>query len=179
MMVSKHPQTFIKQMSRKYPEVKFELVWPDLSTSGVIIATHNDKSIQVSVFKENEKLVFKNNNRGNDDQKISFRKTMSSFIKPIKSKGNKIEIQEMIKSASDIELELVWIPRMMERQVEDEVQHMETHDKNGVGLNRADAWPITRAYKRIQKGGHLYGDEPKDIKNRLLKYWKQYSSLKN
>ena len=180
-MTSKYPKTFINQMNRKYPEVGFELLWPDFSTSGVIVITHKGKTIQVSVsHDEKGKLVFKDNNREIDNQEISFRKTVSNFIRlPKINQNHKIRIQEMIKSASNIELELVWIPRMMERQVEEEVQQMETHDRNGVGLNRADAWPITRAYKRIQKGGHLYGDEPKDIKNRLLKYWKQYSSIAN
>ena len=180
-MTSKYPETFINQMSKKYPDVGFELLWPDFSQSGIILITHENRSTQISVsHNETGKLIFKENNREEDNQEISFRRTVSRFLNPPKgTKSCKDRIQGMIKLASDIELELVWIPRMMERQMEEEVEQMDTQDRNGVGLNRADAWPITRAFKRIQEGGHLYGDESEDIKNRLLKYWKQYSSITN
>ena len=168
-------------MNKKYPKVGFELIWPDFSDSGVILITHESKTIQISIsHHETGRLIFKENNRERGNPEISFRKTVSNLIKsPKANESCKDKIQAMIRSSSDIELELVWIPRMMERQEEDEVSRMDTQDRNGRGLNRADAWPITRAFKRIQEGGHLYENEPEDIRSRLLKYWKQYSSIAN
>lgn len=87
---------------------------------------------------------------------------------------SKIKIQGLIEKASNLELELVWIPHIMENQLEEEKASRDTRYKNGVGLNKSDAGPITRGYNWINSGKHLSEGHAQDIRKRLKKYWKQY-----
>lgn len=99
-------------------------------------------------------------------------------MKTEKSKSDhKQVIQGMIAKASSFELELVWIPKIMARQTEDEQMAHETKEKNSVGLNGRDAPFVTSIYDRILEGKHLTPKMEDAIKRILPKYWKQYDSM--
>jgi len=86
-------------------------------------------------------------------------------------------IQEMIAKASSLELELIWIRKIMDRQTEDEKIVHETKEKNSVGLNGRDAPFVTSIYDRVQEGQHLTPKMAECVRRILPKYWKQYDSM--
>lgn len=86
------------------------------------------------------------------------------------------KIRRMIQKASPLEFELIWIPKIMVFQLDNEKELKDTTEKNGEGLSKADAYPVTKLYNRIQKGGHISQEEADNLKTRLPKYWKQYAS---
>jgi hypothetical protein len=87
------------------------------------------------------------------------------------------KIRVMIKMASRNDIELVWIPRIMECQTDEEYTSGVTSEDNNVGLNAFDSKPITNYYKRILAGKHLNQEQISDARNRLEKYAKQYASM--
>lgn len=92
---------------------------------------------------------------------------------------DKSKIQEMIKNASDLELELVWIPKIMERQTYDEVMIEATKEKNNIGLNGRDAPIVSSIHKQIKDGKHLSPRQADYIRRALVKYSGQYLSMTN
>lgn len=90
---------------------------------------------------------------------------------------DKSKVQEMISKASSLELELVWIPRIMERQTHDEVMSESTREKNNVGLNGRDAPYITSLMNQINAGKHLSPKQVIAVKKILPKYAGQYLSI--
>ncbi len=64
-------------------------------------------------------------------------------------------IKEMITECSSDELELVWIPRIMDNQTRDEIDYRNTLERNGMGLNGRDAPFITDLYNTVLNGRHL------------------------
>jgi hypothetical protein len=89
------------------------------------------------------------------------------------------KIRDMIKTATRADIELVWIPKIMECQTDEEQDSESTTDHNNIGLNAFDAKPITNYHKKIIAGKHLGQDQVKDARNRLEKYAKQYAAMYN
>lgn len=79
-----------------------------------------------------------------------------------------------LSKASELELELVWIPKIMANQTDDEVDRGETNKNNKLGLNKADSVKITRYYHKISNGEHLSWFEAERVREILPKYWQQY-----
>jgi hypothetical protein len=88
-------------------------------------------------------------------------------------------IKSMITKASSLELELVWIPKIINLQTYSEVHREDTEEKNGVGLSAYDAPFITSIYHRIEEGQHLTYRMEAAVKKALPKYWKQYANMMN
>ncbi len=89
---------------------------------------------------------------------------------------NKETISEMLNRASNTELEIFWIPKIISNQTRDEERSEETIEHNRIGLNGADGKIITSIYHQIQRGKHLSERQAFTVKKRLRKYWKQYSN---
>jgi hypothetical protein len=87
------------------------------------------------------------------------------------------QVKSMIENASVLELELIWIPKIMERQTSEEQEDEYTKEHNGVGLNAFDATFITRLHKKIQEGERLNVWEAKKAREKLMKYSKQYVEM--
>lgn len=85
-----------------------------------------------------------------------------------------VKIKEMISNASSLELELIWIPRIMKNQTCGEIESNRTLEYNGTGLNGCDAHSISFYYQMIQKGYHLREDQAEDARKKLAKYSRQY-----
>jgi regulator of replication initiation timing len=89
----------------------------------------------------------------------------------------KQQIQSMIQKASALEMELVWIPKIMARQTQQEQAVERTIEHNEVGLNGYDASFVSSIYRQIQQGAHLTNKQFEMVRRTLLKYWKQYASM--
>lgn len=87
---------------------------------------------------------------------------------------NKERIQELIDNSSALELELVFIPRIMENQTTNEKYLKQSIETNGVGLNKFDSKVITEMYKNIRNGSHLSEQQAIRARHVLRKYWRQY-----
>lgn len=61
-------------------------------------------------------------------------------------------IRKMIDEATNYELEVVWIPRIIENQTMDEVASKTTNQHNGMGLSAFDAEIITSIYEQTRGG---------------------------
>ena len=90
---------------------------------------------------------------------------------------NKNRIREMIEKAVPLEIELMWIPRIMERQTASEIAIEATREKNMVGLNGRDAPFVTSIFHQIQDGKHLTIKQIASIKKILPKYAGQYLQM--
>ncbi len=87
------------------------------------------------------------------------------------------EITKKISEASALELELVWLPKIVENQTDDEKQKLCTTTRNGTGLNAMDAYYVTSLYNRVKAGGHL-SDKQADVLRKILpKYKRQYMRM--
>lgn len=65
---------------------------------------------------------------------------------------DKQKIQGMVEKASSLELELVWIPRIMEKQTEVEVRQGETIEHNLVGLSGVYGRFISDIHSQVLRG---------------------------
>lgn len=72
--------------------------------------------------------------------------------------GKKEIIRKMIDEATPYELEVVWLPRIIENQTADEVVDKTTNHHNGMGLSAFDAEFVTSIYEQT-KGGKGGVDE--------------------
>ncbi len=87
------------------------------------------------------------------------------------------EIAKKISESSALEFELIWLPKIVENQTDDEKQKLCTTAKNGTGLTMIDAHYVTSLYNRVKSGGHL-SDKQVDILRRILpKYKRQYMRM--
>lgn len=89
-------------------------------------------------------------------------------------KAQKIYVKEIIAKASSLELELIWIPKIMKNQTVEEVYTGQTTEVNEMGLSGYDAPFITSVYDQIQEGNHLTNKQKEAVSKILQKYWKQY-----
>lgn len=88
-----------------------------------------------------------------------------------------MEIAKKISEASTLELELIWIPKIIENQTDDEKQKLCTTAKNGSGLNMTDAPYVTSLYNKVKSGVHL-SDRQADVLRKILpKYKRQYMRM--
>lgn len=87
------------------------------------------------------------------------------------------KIEGMILKSSGLELELVWIPKIMAKQTSSEVQISATKEKNLVGLCAYDAPIISSFYHQIQDGKHLSIKQTEVARKKLSHYWKQYAGM--
>jgi hypothetical protein len=94
-------------------------------------------------------------------------------------KQDKEKVQSMVDRASALELELVWIPKIMARQTSSEIMRGDTIEVNKVGLSGYDGRYISSIYNRIQSGEHLSENQASASRRILRKYWKQYLSMMN
>lgn len=90
---------------------------------------------------------------------------------------DKQKIQLMVEKASALELELVWIPKIMAKQTEVEVRQGETIEHNLVGLSGVDGKFISDIHSQILRGKHLSEGQAKAVRRVLKKYWKQYLGM--
>jgi hypothetical protein len=88
-----------------------------------------------------------------------------------------IQVRNMIAKATAAEIEIVFIPRIMINQTEDEISTLETRHNNSIGLNAFDAKTITSYYKIVKSGRHLSEEQIEKAKVKLLKYSKQYAEM--
>jgi hypothetical protein len=90
-----------------------------------------------------------------------------------------VEIVKKISEASALELELVWLPKIIDNQTDDEKSKLCTTAKNGTGLNMTDAPYVTSVYNKVKSGGHL-SDKQVDVLRKILpKYKRQYARMVN
>jgi hypothetical protein len=94
-------------------------------------------------------------------------------------KADKEKVQGMIDRASALELELVWIPKIMSKQTSREIYVGSTIEYNEIGLSGFDGHFISDIYRKIQEGGHLTEGQAKASRRVLRKYWKQYLGMMN
>ena len=85
------------------------------------------------------------------------------------------DIRKKIEEAQWYEVEMLWIPKIMQWQTDDEKVDRTTKHQNGAGLNACDAGKISWYSNLISKGYHLNTEQLDDAKKRLIKYRKQYS----
>lgn len=105
------------------------------------------------------------------------RKPTSASLAKKALDAKKAKVKEMIGKASALELELVWIPKIMERQTWAEVAANQTNENNGAGLNGHDAEYITNLFKQIRAGKHLTEKQAAAASKALGKYAGQYASM--
>jgi hypothetical protein len=91
----------------------------------------------------------------------------------------KEKLQSMVDKASALELELVWIPKIMSKQTSSEIMRGDTIETNKVGLSGYDGRYISSIYNRIQDGQHLSENQASASRKILRKYWKQYHGMMN
>jgi len=92
-------------------------------------------------------------------------------------KQDKEKLQSMVDRASALELELVWIPKIMTRQTSSEIQRGDTIEVNKIGLSGYDGRFISDIYRRIREGDHLSEGQARAVRKILRKYWKQYLDM--
>lgn len=88
-------------------------------------------------------------------------------------------IKALIEEASEIELALVWVPRIIENQTTDEVAGESTQEDNKIGLNAFDAEFVTSVYKQIKDGRTPTEKQSAVLHRTLKKYCRQYSDKMN
>jgi len=90
---------------------------------------------------------------------------------------DKHKLQSLIDRATPIELELVWLPKIMRNQTYDELRAGETIRSNGIGLSGVDGVFVSDIYKQVQAGGHLSERQASATRKILRKYHKQYADM--
>jgi len=90
---------------------------------------------------------------------------------------DKHKLQSLIDRATSLELEMVWIPRIMSNQTYDELAAGETIRNNGIGLSGVDGAFISDLYKHVLAGKHMSEKQASATRMILRKYWKQYSDM--
>lgn len=87
------------------------------------------------------------------------------------------KVKEIIRTATQSDIELFFIPKIMENQLEDEIASYETRHNNSIGLNAFDAKPITRYYNIVKSGRHLSEEQIEKARIKLIKYAGQYAAM--
>ena len=89
------------------------------------------------------------------------------------------EIAKKISEASALEFELIWLPKIIDNQTDDEKSKLCTTMKNNTGLNMMDAHYVMGVYNKVKSGVHL-SDKQVDILRKILpKYKRQYARMMN
>lgn len=83
-------------------------------------------------------------------------------------------IKFLIEKASDLEIELVWLPKIVGNQTDDEIEKLNSVLDNKIGLNARDAPFVTSVYLRILSGEHLSSGQASILREILPKYWRQF-----
>jgi len=91
--------------------------------------------------------------------------------------STKIHIQSQIDNASSLELELVWLPRIMKNQTRNEMGLGVAIESNGIGLSKFDVPFISDIYKQVRHGQHLSEGQARACRRVLRKYWGQYAQM--
>lgn len=78
-----------------------------------------------------------------------------------------LQINNMIKNASSLELELIWIPKFLQSYDKTEV----------IGFNVFDALFINKLYNQTQAGKQIDTWEAYKVRGKLLNYSVQYTSM--
>ena len=86
-------------------------------------------------------------------------------------------VKVMIKKASVLELEIVYLPLIMERQTWEEKAQEATKENNGVGLNGVDAKFVTSVFKQVRAEKHLSFKQAASLRKVLVKYAGQYVDI--
>ena len=89
------------------------------------------------------------------------------------------EIMKKISEASALELELVWLPKIISNQTDDEKEKLCTTTKNSTGLNMCDAPYVTSLYNKVKSGIHLSERQTDNLRKILPKYKRQYRRMMN
>jgi len=92
-------------------------------------------------------------------------------------KQDKHKLQSLIDCATPLELELVWLPRIMRNPTYDELQAGETIRNNGIGLSGVDGTFISDIYKQVIAGKHMSEKQASAARKILRKYWRQYADM--
>jgi hypothetical protein len=87
------------------------------------------------------------------------------------------QVKAMIAKATPAEIEIIFIPRIMANQTEDEISTFETRHNNSMGLNAFDAKTITNYFKIVKSGRHLSEEQVEKAKIKLIKYAGQYAAM--
>jgi len=90
---------------------------------------------------------------------------------------DKHKLQSLIDRATCLELELVWIPRIMLNQTYDELRAGETIRNNGIGLSGVDGAFVSDIYNQVIAGKHLSEKQASATRKILRKYWRQYAAM--
>lgn len=88
-------------------------------------------------------------------------------------------LKDKIANATTLEVELVWLPKIIQNQTEEELEEEHTKFDNKLGLNGIDAPIVTSMYKRVMSGKHLTDNQATCLKKILPKYWRQYTKLRS
>jgi len=84
------------------------------------------------------------------------------------------EIAKKISEASVIEMELVWLSKIMGNQTDEEMQKHAAIEDNRIGLNGTDAPYVTSLYDQVRSGKHLSEKQVTILRRILPKYKRQY-----
>lgn len=88
-----------------------------------------------------------------------------------------LDLKDKIANATTLEVELVWLPKIMQNQTDEELEEEHTKFDNKLGLNGRDAPIVTSMYKRMKSGKHLTDNQASCLRKILPKYWRQYLKL--
>jgi len=89
----------------------------------------------------------------------------------------KQHIRALIDKASALEIEIVWMPRIMSNQTDLEKCRGDTIERNSIGLSGVDGAFISDVYEQVRGGKHLSGGQEQAVKRVLKKYWRQYANM--
>lgn len=88
-----------------------------------------------------------------------------------------LDLKDKIANATTLEVELVWLPKIMRNQTEEEIDNECTKFDNKLGLNGRDAPIVTSMYKKVKSGKHLTDNQASCLRKILPKYWRQYAKI--
>jgi len=91
----------------------------------------------------------------------------------------KQHIRALIDKASALEIELVWMPRIMSNQTDLEKCRGDTIERNSIGLSGVDGPFISDVYDQVRCGKHLSYKQVMSVRRVLKKYWKQFFEMMN
>jgi len=80
----------------------------------------------------------------------------------------KQHIRTLIDKASALEIEIVWMPRIMANQTDLEQIKGDTIERNSIGLSGVDGAFISDVYEQVRSGKHLSGGQDQAVKKVLM-----------
>jgi hypothetical protein len=99
------------------------------------------------------------------------------MVNKITQTQKKQKIYSLISKASTLEIELVWIPRIMSRQTDLEKVRGDTVECNNIGLSGVDGAFVSDLYAHVRSGKHLSFKQDIAVRRVLSKYWRQYTEM--